>query len=317
MYQIMRMAEIVRQNGVMIYELIDSPDGKKTTRATKSKQAEDFFWHTLKVNNPFCFSKTNESPEDIKELMEGEETIVNKKDFDCPFDVFSIEILNGLVTQANPLDDKRIDIACYMISHDGLMTLNRSYQSPENINVDAVFILYQYNDTPYVFLEFCYDQKDYIEGRDVMLLRLKNFDNRDVCFYASNAHSVVISKFTERLDQDNTVGYEKINGRVKIRNKDGTKDILKIKRMIHIAPKKVRKNYSSENKIEVTWSHRFWRRGHWAHFWIDKEKGLIDYSKLGKNRDGVYCVKGKTWRVETVVGDEHLPLVSKVRVIEE
>lgn len=68
----------------------------------------------------------------------------------------------------------------------------------------------------------------------------------------------------------------------------------------------------SSGRTSIQFSHRFWRRGTWVRFFNDD--GSIDMSNIGKNRAGEYCVQGKTWRNETIVGDENLPLISKNRV---
>jgi hypothetical protein len=67
----------------------------------------------------------------------------------------------------------------------------------------------------------------------------------------------------------------------------------------------------------ISFSHRFSVRGTWVRFFKDGDRQEIDYSRIGKDRDGNYCVRGFTWRAEHVKGPEDKPLVKKVRLVQE
>ena len=56
-------------------------------------------------------------------------------------------------------------------------------------------------------------------------------------------------------------------------------------------------------------------RGHWRHFWLDKENAIVDMSKIGKDRQDDYCVKGRTWVTESIKGVETLDMLNKVRIV--
>lgn len=75
------------------------------------------------------------------------------------------------------------------------------------------------------------------------------------------------------------------------------KPVIYIARTKHLelAPQKV-------NRQKIDWSHRFWVRGHYR-----KIEGV------GKNRDGEYCLTGKTWVREHEKGEGEL--IDKVRII--
>lgn len=84
-----------------------------------------------------------------------------------------------------------------------------------------------------------------------------------------------------------------------------TKKVIRIRRIIHVIPKKE----SIKTKLEmknVDWTHRFEVRGHWR---------KID--SLGKDRNGDYSVSGFTWVINHTKGPEGMPLVKKVRLIDQ
>ena len=118
--------------------------------------------------------------------------------------------------------------------------------------------------------------------------------------------------FMEILRKINSmeVGYEKINERFK----DRTGELHKIKRMIHIAPKRIVNNMSETlTGKHVIWDKQWEVRGHWRTFWMDKESKVVDMGKVGKNRDDEYTVNGYTWVREHTAGNAAAPLVKKVR----
>lgn len=127
--------------------------------------------------------------------------------------------------------------------------------------------------------------------------------------WKANTSGKVVSAFLERLKREK-VGMETTRQKIKIGN-GSEKRIHRIRRIIHVCPKKYSDNYNTENSVSVNWSHRWEVRGHWVK--LDPENGL---PRLGKDRDGNYCIAGWTWRVHHTKGPEHLPLIKKTRIVE-
>jgi hypothetical protein len=88
-----------------------------------------------------------------------------------------------------------------------------------------------------------------------------------------------------------------------------------IRRVFHICPKSSLKTYEKISNTSINWTHQWSVRGTWMHFWLDENRSIIDMSRIGKDRQGEYCVPGRTWRVAHIKGPKHLPLVKKVRVV--
>jgi len=62
-------------------------------------------------------------------------------------------------------------------------------------------------------------------------------------------------------------------------------------------------------------SHRWEVRGHWSYFWKDKENKIVDYMRFGKDQNGDYCERGRTWVKEYEKGPEDKNLIRKQRII--
>lgn len=121
----------------------------------------------------------------------------------------------------------------------------------------------------------------------------------------SNVDAPIVAHYLKRLEKEKT-GIEPARASVKI-GVGKNKRTKRIKRIIHVAPKKRMLNYSpSSGTRHIDWSHRFEVRGHWVSL----------PGKLGKDREGTYCVKDWTWRSHYIKGAEHLPLIKKTRLVE-
>ena len=308
--QIKKMAEIVSQEGVQIYEMIYNPEtGMTENKARKSYEAERIFWRAFDKNIPFCFSPIHEIPTVV---AENDNILADYKQFDIPFSVFSIEVSNQMITVSN--DPKApIGIGCIMVC-DRMETSNDF----DKLKPIMLFILYYYQNVPYVFLEFISSDQMTDDGQHLKLFKIDNFDvNKDATFAFHNIHTHIISEFTERLNKESTVGNEDVNINIHYKGKHNKRQKTQIRRIVHIVPKSARKLNHSISGKEVEWTHRFWRRGTWVNFY--KEDGSVDFNKVGKNRDGEYCEYGRTWRIESIVNQylEHLPLINKTRVVKE
>lgn len=126
------------------------------------------------------------------------------------------------------------------------------------------------------------------------------------------ANIVAISMYTlplvkAYLQKLNTgeLGTEFSRNRIRI-GTGQSKRTVTIRKIVHVrskGKKSIQDLESSGTKID--WSHRWVVRGHWR-----KHEGL------GKNREGVYCVDGRTWVNSFEKGPEHAPLVKKLRLVE-
>jgi hypothetical protein len=116
----------------------------------------------------------------------------------------------------------------------------------------------------------------------------------------------IVEKFLARLSTEK-LGTETVRTRVKIGT--GTaKRVHTIRRIVHVAPKRLVRNLAVAGPTQqVNWTHRWTVRGHWVSL----------PGRIGKDRDGNYCVADWTWREGSIKGPEHLPLVKKVRAVED
>jgi hypothetical protein len=105
------------------------------------------------------------------------------------------------------------------------------------------------------------------------------------------------------------IGIQPIRERIKIgSNKE--KRTHTIRQIVHVCPKKQIEKLTETFGIKKTidWTHRWKVRGHWVR---------IREGKIGKNRDGIYCLTGFTWRKDHEKGPKDAPMVTKTRVVVE
>lgn len=82
---------------------------------------------------------------------------------------------------------------------------------------------------------------------------------------------------------------------------------IKINKIVRVMLKSERKEYERTAGRHIEWTHKWEVMGHWV--------TLHNPDTIGKDRDGNYCVRGRTWRSEHVKGKGDL--VKKSRVIIE
>lgn len=121
----------------------------------------------------------------------------------------------------------------------------------------------------------------------------------------SGLHKWCIQLFDKMMDRMNSekMGLETISDKFKI-GSGKNKYFHKIKRVIHVAPKKLHERVESCGSRVIDWSHRWSVRGHWR-----------TCNGIGKDRDGNYCVEGKTWVEAHEKGPEEAELIKKQRVV--
>lgn len=126
--------------------------------------------------------------------------------------------------------------------------------------------------------------------------------------WKSNAETRTVEYYLDRLSKEK-MGIENVRHVVRL-GTGSQKKMHRIRKVIHVTPRKNTEHYDSTRTVD--WSHRWEVRGHWVKLEINANGD----SRLGKDRNGDYCVSGWTWRNHHVKGPEHLPLVKKVRVVE-
>lgn len=112
----------------------------------------------------------------------------------------------------------------------------------------------------------------------------------------------LMSVMLEKLSSQK-IGIELVREKFKI-GSGKTKRYHKIRRVIHVSPKREISEAKSSMGREIDWTHRFSVRGHWR-----------DHDGIGKDRDDNYCIEGKTWVKSHVRGPEDKPLIKKQRVV--
>ena len=185
---------------------------------------------------------------------------------DAPFRNFSFEVLGKAITVSHS-DEPECNIECVVV-HE---------KKPKQF---IFFILYK------------------ITGRYVVFAEELS-ENNTVSVSINN----LVILYTQRITREAS-GTEKTGLRVKLRY-GNEKKLIKLKRIIHIAPKSQKERYALNNLRQIDWHSRWTQRGHW--------RDIGD--KVGKDRNGAYCIKGKTWVVECVKGPEDKPLIRKTRIV--
>jgi len=128
-------------------------------------------------------------------------------------------------------------------------------------------------------------------------------------------HAALIVEEWLTMLQTARMGSEDVKEKVKL-GSGKAKRTHTIRRVIRIS---FDKNYEVTRPLAgktIDWSHRWTVRGTWVTFWKDATKTEVDFSKVGKDRAGDYCVHGYTWRVEHTKGPDDKPLIKKTRIVE-
>jgi hypothetical protein len=98
------------------------------------------------------------------------------------------------------------------------------------------------------------------------------------------------------------IGTQKLNEKVKI-GYGNNRRVARFNTVVHVVPTKtIPKEITPLGNVQIDWSHRWEVRGHWR---------TID--RIGKDRDGNYCVSNFTWVSEYIKGPENKPVIKKQR----
>jgi hypothetical protein len=293
--EILRMAEVVKKQGGVYCSVLNKEDELKV-----QPFFTELFWNLFKKNQALCFSLSNQTPQEL----DSDNGLWDFYTVDSPFEVFSIEVLNGRVTVGrDEVIGKNVNINCILFA---------DAQIPFSSTGGGLwaFVLYEIEDTTLVMVHLCYNvEVDNKENTGVVVKM------NGIQFVPMNSLTEIAQKFIARLNTEKA-GAVKTNERIKVRNARGENEHYKIRRVIHIVPKDQVSSYAKENKLNIDFSHRWFVRGHWVCFWTDETKTKIDLSKVGKNRAGEYVEVGRTWRTEHIKGPDHKPLIRKTRIVQ-
>lgn len=219
------------------------------------------FWPLAEQCQPFVFSfGLSDFP-----LMRDAVGEVVHENFDAPFPVFSIEVLDGSLSVDVEKNGTTFNHKCIL-----------AWEQP-----DGSF--------SYIVFGTVTDPVTHISARCV--------------FGKSETWDVVVAKYIKCINSCGC-GTEKVRERVKI-GTGNTKRTHTIRQVIHVRPKSQQPEADETSGRVIDWSHRWWCRGHWRSL----------PNTIGKNRDGVYCVMGKTWVTEHEVGPKDKPLIKKTRIV--
>lgn len=295
MFYFKKMCETVHeQGGTLLRPVLDSQKSVE-----KDPVLSQSFVYAAKNCENFVFSSMNKEPENLEEL-EFAGTI------DAPFKTFSIEVAGGPLSSSYADDyEDNVMVECIMVDE----------QDPTLYNI---YTLFNVNGKRYVFsdgvaLSHEGFWKPQTENKERTVLAAQDENGKSSVYMVDAFILKLIQEFLKRLSVEKE-GLERVNDRVTVRS-GGAKEIIKIKKVIHVTPKKFIKDYSESSGIEIDWSQSWFVRGHWRCFWKDRETAQIDLGKLGKDRSGNYCVQGRTWVTEHRKGPEHLVPVQKTRII--
>jgi hypothetical protein len=113
----------------------------------------------------------------------------------------------------------------------------------------------------------------------------------------------VCKAFIDRLNSERQ-GVEKVDKLTVLLDEKKRKYEYRIKKIIHISPKRDQISINPNSGKIINWSHQWFVRGHWR-----------KHSGLGKDREGVYCMENFTWVTEHKKGPEEKKMQDKVRLV--
>lgn len=278
MKRLLEMIDQVKLQKV-IFVLGGAPEGAKSDRSEPVELIDTkVFWDSVDKCHPFVFSPKNKEPEEI-DMLEikklHEDENYQPPRVDSPFRVWSAEIAG----------DKYITVPKVRDSEDKffICSFMAVELNPSNL---IYFVLAEWSDV-------LIDE----QGNEVR----KDFKQ----VYVTGAMDDIANALLQRLYREKT-GIEKTRRKVKI-GEGKSKRHVTFNQVIHIMPKKdVSPEITSEDGKSIDWSHRWTVRGCWVN---------LGDGRIGKDREGNYCVDGKTWRVEHIKGPEDAPLIQKTRIV--
>lgn len=280
MEHFLRMIEVVKQQGIKIgRDLLDIPDSKGVLSTNKHSWPNEQFFELVEKCQPFVFQLTNNTPE-YATITNDDGKIINME-LDAPFPTFSIEMLDGFISVPELGQDKINTYVNCILAHE---------IAPKH------FLYIVYSTWIHENNKFCECPK--CQGKTPLP------GHTGEIVFATMCMDGIVERFIKRISLEAT-GTEHVRRKVKIGTGKNKKHHI-IRQIVHVMPKKSKEIAQTLIHRSIDWSHRWLVRGHWR---------KID--TLGKDREGKYCVNGFTWIKEFEKGPENLPLVKKVRIVND
>lgn len=130
-----------------------------------------------------------------------------------------------------------------------------------------------------------------------------------VSFHRGDMFHEGVALYLERLGAE-ACGVEDVHdGVVQMRSADGKKKRTVSRPRMFVVCKPQQRTAKEYTSRKIDWSHRFSVRGHWVR--------LASPTAIGKDREGNYAERGRTWRIAHVKGPEDKPLFQKTRIVPE
>lgn len=199
---------------------------------------------------------------------------------DClPFKIFSIEFSNGEPVLKLPYKGPQKEDHLFSVSCIVFIE-----ESPDEYS----WILLKDNESGYAVLTG--------DGLSVEMPVIKNTIDPTI-------HHI-LNLFLSELSTYQ-VGSIGIKERFKYRDSKGVKNTKTFNQVIVLRNKNKSDASISFNGIQPDWNHRWSVRGHWR----------VSEGKVGKDRDGNYCIDGYTWVKDHIRGPDDAPIVMKQRIM--
>jgi hypothetical protein len=116
----------------------------------------------------------------------------------------------------------------------------------------------------------------------------------------------VTNKLLAMTEVEQTLKRPSKKSAIKYRNPNNRKKKLKITKPVVYVVGKCFKQVPGDGSRPVVWTHQWRSRGHWR-----KMTGI------GKNADGSYCERNRTWVIDSIKGPEDKALVEKQHVVKK
>lgn len=249
----------------------------QTHRKYRPQELNELF-DRLENCQPFVFMPKNDEPVEL--LSDQMVLYENMPLSSAPFPVFSLEVLGGAVCSPRSTDEVKVTIYCIVCVE----------KSP--------------NVWDYVTLVNSSNPKK-INSLEDLLSQLKKEPEAPKLVVVMHDVGSVVEELLTRLNKEK-LGSESVRERIKIGVGD-RKRTHTLRKIIHVVSKKEYERVKSDTTKKIDWTHRWASRGHWR----------SNPGRLGKNRDGQYCVQDWTWVSESIKGPEGSPLISKTRMVDE
>jgi hypothetical protein len=250
--------------------------------------ASQAFWVSANQAEVFVFSGSGfANPYDLPE--QDDETPI-----DAPFMAFSIEQASG------PLVKAREDFYSDYLGTLEVYCILAAVTNVRRKSMAAGFEQWAY----YILVR---DRADKFVVMMIVDDEIADPNNTHLTF------SSIVRAYLDRISTEKE-GLEETSERIRLPNHPSNpkkKAHREIRRVFHITPRTSVRKYSEAlgpSRL-IDWTHRWLVRGHWMYY--------DDKTKVGKNRNGEYVERGRTWRNQHERGPEDKPLVKKIRVVDE